>query len=48
MTDQQHRATPEQWALQERWGSHSCFFARAVLARWGSPAIEPVPQQEVE
>jgi hypothetical protein len=26
MTDQQqHRATPEQWALQERWGSHSCF-----------------------
>ncbi len=23
MTDQ-HRATPEQWALQEIWGSHSC------------------------
>jgi hypothetical protein len=23
-------------------------FARAVLARWGRPAIEPVPQQEAE
>jgi len=23
-------------------------FAQAVLARWGRPAIEPVPQQEVE
>jgi hypothetical protein len=23
-------------------------FTRAVLERWGSPAIEPVPQQEVE
>ncbi len=22
--------------------------ARAVLARWGRPAIEPVPQQEVK
>jgi hypothetical protein len=23
-------------------------FARAVLQRWGRPAIEPVPQQEAE
>jgi hypothetical protein len=23
-------------------------FARAVLAKWGRPAIEPVPQQEAE
>jgi hypothetical protein len=23
-------------------------FARAVLARWGRPAIKPVPQQEAE
>jgi hypothetical protein len=23
-------------------------FARAALARWGRPAIEPVPQQEAE
>jgi hypothetical protein len=23
-------------------------YARAVLARWGRPAIEPVPQQELE
>jgi hypothetical protein len=23
-------------------------FARAILARWGRPAIEPVPQQEAE
>jgi hypothetical protein len=23
-------------------------FARAVLAKWGHPAIEPVPQQEAE
>jgi hypothetical protein len=23
-------------------------FARAVLTRWGRPAIEPVPQQEAE
>jgi hypothetical protein len=28
------------WAWQD--------FARAVLARWGRPIIEPVPQQEVE
>ena len=24
-----------------------CGFARAALARWGRPAIEPMPQQEV-
>jgi hypothetical protein len=23
-------------------------FARAILSRWGRPAIEPVPQQEAE
>ena len=27
---------------------HPVEFARAVLARYGRPAIEPVPQQEVE
>jgi hypothetical protein len=27
---------------------HPVEFARAILARWGRPAIEPVPQQEAE
>jgi hypothetical protein len=44
----------ELWELYDEMGgvpedSAWCLnYARAVLARWGRPAIEPVPQQEAE
>jgi hypothetical protein len=48
------RPTDEElYDLWDQEGSEADFqecrrFARAVLARWGRPAIEPVPQQEAE
>lgn len=32
----------------EAYGSELIAFARAVLARWGRPAVEPMPNQEAD
>jgi hypothetical protein len=49
-TDEELRDLWSWSAAQDQgpWPTQQHCFARAVLARWGRPAIEPVPQQEAE
>jgi hypothetical protein len=36
------------WVIDHVAPEHFVSFSRDLLARWGRPAIEPVPQQEAE